>query len=420
MTADVRAMPSKALRTPWMSATLLTASTPSSVPALLLPIMAAVSIGFLVIGLALPVLPLHVDRGLGLGTFAAGLVTGTQFVSALASRVWAGHVSDRLGAKTAVVGGLLTAVTGGLLYLLSLRFQTTPILSVSILLMGRAFLGGAESFIITGGVVWGLALAGPAHAGRVIAWVGMAMFAALAVGAPIGTALYGKGGFAAVAAATSLVPLATVFIVLPLTSVPRQHGKRGGMLSVAHTVCWPGLGAALSSIGLGTMITFSSLLATDRQWTPAWLLFSAFAASLVAARFLLGHLPDRLGGAKVALVSIAIEATGLALLWLAPGQTLAAAGAALTGFGFALVYPGLGVEAVRRTPPQSRGLVMGAYTACLDVALGFGTPVLGWVASWAGLRAVFLTAALTVLSAALIATSLLCASSRRGAHQVHR
>jgi hypothetical protein len=69
-----------------------------------------------------------------------------------------------------------------------------------------------------------------------IAWVGMAMFAALAVGAPVGTMLYGTGGFAAVAATTAIIPLATIFIVLPLTAAPRKHGRRAGILGVAGTV----------------------------------------------------------------------------------------------------------------------------------------------------------------------------------------
>jgi MFS family permease len=100
--------------------------------------------------------------------------------------VWSGHYADGRGAKRAVVAGLLTAAVAGLLYLLSLRFTGAPWLSVTILLLGRALLGGAESFIITGAVSWGLALVGPESAGRVIAWVGMAMFAALALGAPLG------------------------------------------------------------------------------------------------------------------------------------------------------------------------------------------------------------------------------------------
>jgi hypothetical protein len=49
-----------------------------------------VFIAFLVIGLALPVLPLHVHKGLGLGTFVVGLVAGAQFGVSLLSRFWAG------------------------------------------------------------------------------------------------------------------------------------------------------------------------------------------------------------------------------------------------------------------------------------------------------------------------------------------
>jgi MFS family permease len=373
----------------------------------LLPIMAVVSIAFLIIGFALPVLPLHVHHGLGLSTFIVGLVTGSQFAASLISRVWAGRIADARGAKRAVIAGLAAAVAAGVLYLASLPFTSVPWLSASILLAGRALLGGAESFIITGAAAWGFVLAGPQNAGGVIAWVGMAMFAALALGAPVGTALYSYGGFLAVAVATTVIPLLTVLLVAPLAPVMGQRGAPAGILKVVGAVWLPGVGSALSSIGFGAILAFGSLLATERGWDPVWITFSVFAFALVAARLLFGHVPDRLGGARVALVSVLIEAAGLALMWFAPSRTIAALGAALAGFGYALVYPGLGVEAVRRAPPQSRGLAMGAYTVFLDVALGFGSPVLGLVAGWAGLSAAFLASAVIVLCAAGVAARLL-------------
>ena len=60
---------------------------------------------------------------------------------------------------------------------------------------------------------------------------------------------------------------------------------------------------------------------------------------MIAARLVFGHLPDRLGGAQVAFICVFIEAAGLALIWLASGPIVAATGAVLTGFGYALVYP---------------------------------------------------------------------------------
>jgi MFS family permease len=240
----------------------------------------------------------------------------------------------------------------------------------------------------------------------------MAMFAALALGAPIGATLYGVGGFPAIALATTLTPLATLLLVAPLSPIPPQQGVRPPLIEVVAAVWIPGLGSALSSIGFGAILAFSPLLSTERGWSPVWLIFSVFAFALVAARLVFGHVPDRLGGARVALVCVLIEAAGLALVWLAPGRALAATGAALTGFGYSLVYPGFGVEAVRRVPPQSRGLAMGAYTVFLDVALGFGIPAMGLIGGSVGLGSVFLASTLVALCAAAVAVSLLFASAR--------
>jgi len=372
-----------------------------------LPIMGVVSLAFLVIGFALPVLPLHVHEDLGLSTFVVGLVTGSQFAASLISRVWSGRYADSRGAKRAVVFGLLTAVVGGLLYLVSLPLVGRPSLSVSVLLVGRALLGGAESLVITGAVSWGLGLAGPANTGRVIAWVGMAMFASLAFGAPVGTTLYALGGFTAVALATILVPLIAVLLVAPLSAVRAKRGTQTGLMKILGAVWLPGFGSALSTLGFGAMIAFSALLSAQHGWTPVWLTFSAFAMALVAARLFLGHIPDMLGGARVALVCVFVEAAGLALIWFAPNPLLAAAGAALTGFGYSLVYPGLGIEAMKRVPSQSRGLAMGAYTVFLDVALGFGSPALGLLAGRTGVGSVFLASAILALGAAVVAGWLL-------------
>jgi hypothetical protein len=110
----------------------------------LLPIMAAVFMAFAVIGLAIPVLPLHVHQGLGLGTSLVGLVAGSQFAAAILSRVWAGRDADIRGAKHAVIAGLFIAAAAGVLYCVSLSFVAIPAISVAILLFGRGLLGGTN------------------------------------------------------------------------------------------------------------------------------------------------------------------------------------------------------------------------------------------------------------------------------------
>src|SRR5947209_20382750 len=103
--------------------------------------LAVVFVGFLVTGMALPVLPLHVHQSLGLGTFFVGLVTGSQFAAALLTRIWAGSFADTRGAKRAVTIGMCASSAAGLLYLVSLPLMRAPAVSGTLLLLGRFVLG---------------------------------------------------------------------------------------------------------------------------------------------------------------------------------------------------------------------------------------------------------------------------------------
>jgi MFS family permease len=372
----------------------------------LLSLMASVFAVFLFTGAALPALPLHIHDGLGLGTFMVGLVTGAQFAASLLSRLWSGAVSDRHGPKHAVTLGLVMAALAGLFYLLSLRVTGNPALSVAILLSGRALLGGAESFIMTGAQSWCLALAGPGHAGKMIAWIGTAMFVALAAGAPLGSFLYGNWGFAAIGLATFAGAAITLALIAPTPAVkPEPQGDKA-VARVLRAVWLPGLGMAFAGLGYGTMTAFAVLLFVQRGWQPAWLSFTAFAVALMVARVLFGPLPDRLGGARTAMIFAVIYSAGMALIWFSPFAWLGFAGAGLAGFGYALIYPGFGMEAVARAPRESRGLAMGVYTAFIDLSLGIFAPLLGLVATVTGLGAVFLINALLALCAVPIAVRL--------------
>lgn len=381
----------------------------------LLPITLAVFIGFLTIGLPLPVLPLHLHDALGMGTLVVGLVIGTQFAAALLSRAWAGHVADSQGAKRAVVMGLLAASASGVAYLASLGFVASPTASVWVLLLGRVLLGCGESLVVTGALSWGVGLAGPQNAGKVMAWVGIAMYGAYAVGAPAGVAVNGRWGFTGIAVAAVILPLLSLLLVASVRAVAPTAARRTPFYKVLGQVWSAGLGLALSSVGFGVITAFIALLFAERGWGNASLAFTAFGLAFIGARLFFGHLPDKLGGARVALVCVLVEAVGQLLIWGADTAAIAYAGAALTGFGYSLAFPGFGVEAVRRAPPQSRGAAMGAYVAFLDISLGLTGPALGAVAGAWGLGSLYLVGALAVASSVLVALQLR-APARKATH----
>jgi predicted MFS family arabinose efflux permease len=78
---------------------------------------------------------------------------------------------------------------------------------------------------------------------------------------------------------------------------------------------------------------------------------------------------------------------------------MASGGAALTGFGFSLVFPALGVEAVKRVPVHNRGTALGVFTGFADVSFFLVGPIAGAVIGAWGYASAFLFALASVLTA---------------------
>ncbi|MFZ6735138.1 arabinose transporter [Undibacterium sp. Ji42W] len=373
----------------------------------LLPLTLAIFIGFLTMGMQLPVLPLYLHNSLGMSTLVVGLLIGAQFTVALLSRAWAGNFADMRGTKRAVLTGAVIIASSGLVYLASLPFITTPVVSVWILLAGRVLLAIGESLMVTGALGWGIGLVGPQNAGKVMAWVGIAIYGAFAFGAPAGVAIHAQWGFAGIGIATICMPVVALLVALYIPAIPPTATTRMPFYKVLSTVMVPGLGLALASIGFGVITAFSALLFAAKNWGNSSLAFTFFGVTFIGARILFGHLPDKLGGARVAFVNVVIEAAGLLLIWWADTASMAYIGVALTGFGYSLAFPGFGVEAARRAPPQSRSVAMGAYVAFLDMSLGIVSPLAGLIAGHWGIDAVFLAASVAVALSLLVAVRLL-------------
>jgi MFS family permease len=372
------------------------------------PIMAAVFVFFTVMGMALPVLPLQVHDILGFGPFAVGIVAGCQFIAALISRLWAGNLTDSRGAKYAVKFGLYLAVSGGLFYMASLLFLKKPIVSIVSLLVGRTLLGGSESLVITGSILWALQLVDEDRSAKIIAWVGMSMFAALAAGAPFGSFIFAKWGFFGIALATILMPFAAMVMIQPVYSfIPSTVSGYNGFSTVFNAVFLPGVAFALSGITFGSVTTFLTLLFSVNNWNHGAFAFAIFAIMLIATRIFLGHLPDRFGGATVAIYCLILQAVGLVLIGTTNVSWIAMVGSAVSGMGFSLVFPSLGIEALKKAPIECRGLAMGTYNAFLDVTLGFGSPALGFLAGKFRLESVFIASAIAAVLSIFITLYLL-------------
>ena len=368
--------------------------------------IAALFCGYLAVGLPLPVIPLFIHEKLGFSNLIVGLVIGIQFLATVLTRGYAGRVTDQQGGKRAALQGAGFSALGGLLYMIAALPGISSGVSLGVVVAGRLAAGLGESQFVTGCVSWSIASVGPQRAGMSMSWTGIAMFAALAIGAPVGMTLYHQWGLQAAMIACVIAPVLAIVIAVGANSYVSPSGHRLPFHRVISQIWREGLGLMLQGVGLSGLTAFASLYFAARGWTHAGLVMTAFGVGFIFIRAVLGHLPDRIDGFRVALWSLIIEAIGQAMLWRAPYELVALSGAFVTGLGCALVFPALGVEALKRVLPANRGSAMGGFVAFLDIAYGVAGPGAGLVAGQFGYAAVYLLgAASALLGAALVIAS---------------
>lgn len=385
-------------------------------PPRLLLLVALLFIAYLCVGLSLPVVALHVTGTLHMSNAWAGFAVGVAFLSTILTRGYAGSLSDRQGSKSAVVRGLAFYVAGALAACAAGSPWLTPVMAFEVLVAGRLLLGLGESLVGVGVVAWGIALVGPARSGQVLAWVGAAIYGALAVGGPLGIALHARFGLQGAMAAAAVLPALGLLAVARLPGVAAAAAAaRPSIWRVVGRIGPHGAIVCLQGIGFAAIGAFFALLFRDRGWAHAGLGLTAFGSGFVLVRVLFGRLPDRIGGLPVAIGSLAIEAVGQALIGGAASPGLALAGAFMTGLGCSMIFPAMGREVVTRVEPHLRGTALGAFSAFQDLAYGLTGPLAGLLADRAGYGGVFLVGSVAAVAGLALALRLRRAGAARAA-----
>lgn len=372
---------------------------------------------YLAIGLPLAILPEYVHLRMGYHASLAGLVISIQYIATFLSRPWAGRISDRVGAKISVVWGMGACTVSGLLVLGAAMLHRNPAwLSLTSLFASRLVLGVGESLGSTGATLWGITAVGQKHTAKVISFNGVATYGALALGAPLGVVMENQWGLASIGIMTVIVCGASVLFAQCKKPVPVVHGEHLPFRDVLGRVTPHGFALALGGVGYSVLATFVTLFYASRNWDGAALCLTGFGAAFITARLLFIRAISRFGGFAVGITCLIVESLGVLVLWRSSSSWMAIGGASLTGFGFSLVFPALGVEAVRHVPARSRGTALGVYTVFADVSFFLVGPVAGALIGTFGYASVFLFALVCVLAA--LGITLLLARQKH-AHRWH-
>ena len=198
------------------------------------------------------------------------------------------------------------------------------------------------------------------------------------------------------------VALLAILLALPRPAVKASKGKPLPFRAVLGRVWLYGMALALASAGFGVIATFITLFYDAKGWDGAAFALTLFSCTFVGTRLLFPNGINRLGGLNVAMICFSVEIVGLLLVGMASMPWMAKSGVLLAGAGFSLVFPALGVVAVKAVPQQNQGAALATYTVFMDLSLGVTGPLAGLVMTWAGVPVIYLAAAGLVAVALLL------------------
>lgn len=354
---------------------------------------------FTAAGTAIYTLPLYVTGPVGGDAAGAGLAFGAFAVTALVLRPFAGRLSDVRGRRPLLVGG---AVLCALTLFLTAFVDTLP------LVVGlRVMLGVAEAAFFVASFAALADLAPRSRMGEALSYNSLGLYLGLALGPPLGELLVSTVGFeAAWFCATGLCLLAAVIAHgIGETRIPGSAADVPARL-IHRPAIPPALGFLASTVAMGAFLAFAALHADAVGLTATSLPLFVYGGVVVVGRIACAKVPDRLPSLPLGAGALVVIAAGLVVtaLWSAPAGVIV--GAALLGLGVTFSTPAFFAAIFATAEPSQRGAASGTASAFIDLGLGGGPILMGFVAQAAGIPWAFGVAASVALTGSIWTLSL--------------
>jgi MFS family permease len=322
-----------------------------------------------------------VKHSLGLNQAELGLVLLGSAIGALIAMYLTGSLAARFGSRPVVTIATICLC----LVLPFVGLAPHPVVLFGALLLFGATLGSMDVAMNTQAVEVERQYRRPI----LTSFHGMyslgGLLGALAGGAAAAVGLVPAGNFA-VAAGIGLVAAMSVAAWL-LPSTPDISSSAFSIRLPSRDLLRIGLVAFCTVVGEGAMADWSAVYLryfTGSTAGVAALGFGAFSLLMAVSRFRGDRLTSRFGPVNMVRAGGLLSASGMLLAVLVPMSVPAIAGFALTGIGFAAIFP-IAISAAGRAGPIP-GQAIAMVATCGYVGFLAGPPVIGFVSQATNLR----------------------------------
>lgn len=357
-------------------------------------------------GMAIYLIPVYAAGPVGAGQSGAGLAFGAFALSALVLRPWAGRFADTRGRRPLLVGGALVAAVALLL--------TAQVAGLAGLVGLRLLAGVGEAAVFTATFAAIADLAPPNRLGEALSYNSLALYVGLAAGPLIGELVVDHGGFPAgwVIAAVFATTAAAIYASVPesgaldpsAASSPSIHRRS---LPVA-------LGFLASIVAMGGFLAFAALRADGLGMMRTSLPLVVYGTTVVVGRLTVAKLVDRVPPLRLGCTALVAMAAGLGVAAVAGTPAWLLVGAFLLGVGVTFSTPAFFAAIFSAAGQSERGAASAMASAALDLGLGGGPILLGFVAETMGIPWAFAVGAGVALAGAAWTLTLGMARTRSG------
>lgn len=332
---------------------------------------------FTAVGVAIYALPLFVTGPLGSDKAGAGVAFGAFAISALLLRPFVGRLADSAGRQPLLVGGALLAAAGLALH--------AAVDSLALVVALRVLLGVAEAAFFVASLAALVDIAPPARLGEAISYNSLGLYLGLAFGPPLGEALVTHASFdVAWFGAAGLAVLAALVVLL--IGETAKHDAEHSTSGLIHRGAIPVSVVFFTSLlAVGGFLAFAALHAEEIGMASSSLPLFLYGLVVVVCRIAFAKLPDRVRPLRLATVALALTAAGLATIAAWPEPAGMVTGVVVLAVGVTFSTPALFSAIFATAKPSELGAASGTASAAIDLGLGGGPIVLGFVAESAGI-----------------------------------
>jgi MFS family permease len=340
----------------------------------------------------LPTLPVFVVAGLGEGKEKVGFIIGVYSLSALLIRPIAGFAMDKYGRKPIYLTALILYTLLMSAYLLAETFV--------ILLIIRFLHGLTWGVITTGGSTIAADLVPEKRRGEGIGYFGLSITLSIALGPLIGLIIMEPDRFQELFISGFIVSL-LAFIIFAFVKLPPIPAYQRRSLSIntffEKKVVPLSLIMMVGAISYGGIISFVALFYQQNDISNGSLFFLVYSLGVAIFRPIAGKIMDSNGPGVLVIPSFILNIFGLILLAFSGTSIPFLIAAFIIGLGNGIIMPTIQTMILNLVPVERRGVANSTFFSAIDLGIGGGSVILGYLAAWFNLQVMFIFCGLILL-----------------------